>query len=806
MGVSAQPTRITPTANPPGKRCTDIGPGTICHSYQEGDEIVGGPLGSVDLTGPNGMQVAIQVQIVSPANSTWIEVNVPDSTAGPVGVLPFSFDLRLTQAARSLAQGQYLAYLQLLSTGAPVVRIPFLLTVAPATEVLRLTPERLDVTVPSDGALSKEVSIEQYRGGLPTRDAVSVTASVSTVGEGQGWLSTELISTSVPCAPSTPCVMNVNFSPRSLSPDDYYGAVIVNSPTRSSVVPVHMRVSAPAGSSGGPVADPLSLRASAKQGSREKVTRTVQLSASSDARTFRLAFEAPWLSVTGQSNTLPATLVFTLDATGLEAGTYRDSLTFRDGATDRVLAVVPVTFYIVGPQVFSHMADGGGWQSTLYLFNLDGNPTTFDLRFWATTGDSQRPQAPSWSPLLRGRTPASEFLNEPLAAYGSKVFETLGASTAASEGWAHLTTSGLLSGFVVLRQSNLTVSSPPITEAAVPLGFGYKEQFLIPFDNTGRQSTQVALANPGEDSVIVQVQVRDEGGVLVQKEQSVTIPPRAQRFLQTSTSFPSTDSKRGVLELLSPRAPVLALALRSSGEALVVLPALGLDQVDTPRGLPLLSAGAGWQTHFYQFNSATTAQRGSLVFRRVDTGNPLILSVSGDAVGREEMFRDLRASSLLFDKTESADPTRAVGWAESTFTKAVKTTGVLRRQAAAASSAPATAEMVLAAVSPTPEILLVAFDNSNNNSTRAVLVNPGSSPVTVSAVVRRGTFEIREETQIRLPALGHYQFDLATVFPGTERSLGVVEFRALNGALSGFSIRKAADGPVTLLPASAVSR
>jgi hypothetical protein len=137
-----------------------------------------------------------------------------------------------------------------------------------------------------------------------------------------------------------------------------------------------------------------------------------------------------------------------------------------------------------GDSVITHVADGGGWKTTITVINLSSaKAAAFTLNFY---GDDGKPKQFSFVGVG-----SYAVLTGTLAPAGEVIIKTTGSGTASAQGWASFdfSTSDDISGFSVFSYSNGQ-------EAVVPFESIIDDQQLLSFDNTGAQGMGVALATP----------------------------------------------------------------------------------------------------------------------------------------------------------------------------------------------------------------------------------------------------------------------------------------------------------------------
>ncbi|HTM49144.1 MAG TPA: hypothetical protein VL285_10700 [Bryobacteraceae bacterium] len=227
-----------------------------------------------------------------------------------------------------------------------------------------------------------------------------------------------------------------------------------------------------------------------------------------------------------------------------------------------------------GNKNISHIADGGGWKTTIVLVNSDSQPAPFTLRFRGDNGAALR--------LSLGADGQVTSLTGTIAPGGSRTIQTDGTNGTLVTGWAQLSTSFEVGGTAIFGAQ---VPGQPDSEAAVPILAGGGDKLLLSFDGSFGFGTGVAFANPSaSESANVSVLYRDVLGRALGAASTYTLPPNGHRSVVLPVNV------RGVAEITSPDTPVSALGIRShngaftSVRSLVVTPALrdivaGVNQI-----------------------------------------------------------------------------------------------------------------------------------------------------------------------------------------------------------------------------------
>ena len=203
-----------------------------------------------------------------------------------------------------------------------------------------------------------------------------------------------------------------------------------------------------------------------------------------------------------------------------------------------------------GGGVLSQIADGGGWQTSITLVNLDPTSSFYILTIY---GDTGQPLA------LNTSAGQNSTFSGNLGPGASIVIDTAGTAAAVTQGWAYLITNNTIGGSAIFRYSPPT---GPAFEASLPLDSGTNSQFALPFDHMGA-ATGVALVNPSQNtSLSLSVTFLDQNGVTILTDM-IQMQPLTHIAFTMTDRYPQTANKRGIVFLKSTgTANVLGLRFR----------------------------------------------------------------------------------------------------------------------------------------------------------------------------------------------------------------------------------------------------
>ncbi len=253
------------------------------------------------------------------------------------------------------------------------------------------------------------------------------------------------------------------------------------------------------------------------------------------------------------SGSLPAGL--TLSSTGLISGTptLQESSTFKVQVVDKLQATSSLTFSLtVNPAgtgairsgVFSQVASGGGWKSSIYLVNGSANAVAVVLKFWSDSGNVLNlPLVVTQAGSQQTQTAAS--IDEIIAPNATLLVESDAQTTVSATGWVELLSTARIAGFGVLHY---TSSSGAVSEATVPLETTFTPSFLLPFDSLNGLTAGVALTNlVAAQPATVTATIWDESGSQVGSS-SINLPAGGHASFLLADRLPATTSNRGVIE------------------------------------------------------------------------------------------------------------------------------------------------------------------------------------------------------------------------------------------------------------------
>ena len=424
--------------------------------------------------------------------------------------------------------------------------------------------------------------------------------------------------------------------------------------------------------------------------------------------------------------------------------------------------------------LFAQIASAGGWDTTLTLVNLGTSQGEAILSFYSNNGSALPltftfPQSPAAGSALEST------LDETLAPNASLLLDTTGPLAQASNaGSAQLLTGGLVDGFAIFRYT------PTNQQAVVPLETRNASSYLLPFDDTGKVGTGLAIANLGTTHASVSVVVRDDTGAKIPTAiASIPLDPGGHNsfMLNDATQgFPEVAGKRGTVEFDTPAGGRIGvLGLRVNSGALTTLPLLA-DVAAGGGTFAHLASGGGWMTTLTLVNvgtSSTTIKLNLFDDQGAAFTLPLAFPQTGTNATTASVSATLAAGATLIVVTQNPDAGAALtGSAQLVTTGLVSGFAVFRYN-------PSGQEAVVPLESRTPSSFVLAFDNTGDLSTGLAIANPTAKAASVPVTVRDDSGNVLTTQSISLRAMGHASFMLTDAnlgYPQTAGRRGVIEF------------------------------
>jgi len=263
-----------------------------------------------------------------------------------------------------------------------------------------------------------------------------------------------------------------------------------------------------------------------------------------------------WTIIAGS---LPAGLTLStagaITGTPTTAATANFSVRVTDNASSTLTANFSLTIAAASLSFsnalrISQIADGASWKTLFAVVNLDSSPVDYAFQFWDDNGN------PLALPILNGSVGT---LTGTVGAGGTVFAETPGTAQSLLQGWAEVAGSGRIGVLTIFRQS---VPGRPASEGTVTAAPSASTIF-VPFDNTQKQVTSVAIANtnPTQTLAVSLLFHLENGG---QAAGALTLPPHTHQAFPLPTMFPAVAGLRGSVQFTAPSPDITVVGLRFS--------------------------------------------------------------------------------------------------------------------------------------------------------------------------------------------------------------------------------------------------
>jgi hypothetical protein len=293
----------------------------------------------------------------------------------------------------------------------------------------------------------------------------------------------------------------------------------------------------------------------------------------------------------------------------------------------------------------------------------------------------------------------------------------------------------------------------------------------LPFDNTAKAITGVALTNPGASTasnISVKISFSDNTGEVVKYP---ALAGRNHQAFVLASQFPDTANRSGVAEFTSDT-PLYAVVFRfnSTGAytALDVISAGGAATV-TPRALAHAADGNGFKTTVLLTNAGSGPASYTLRFND-DQGN---IPATRFELETGSLTGIIPAGGSATIRTAGLGTAIVNGWAELTAPASVGGSVIYSQKTGLPSIQEGTATIVASG----SKHFFLPFDNTAGAITGAAITDPGAAAANNISVTFRysdGTSEMVAYPQ--LPSRNHQAFAVFLQFPQTANKKGVAEF------------------------------
>ena len=424
-------------------------------------------------------------------------------------------------------------------------------------------------------------------------------------------------------------------------------------------------------------------------------------------------------------------------------------------------------------RAISHIANGGGFRTSIILINTGTDPAGFTLKFWDNDGN------PLALPLESGETVS--VITATIQPGVAHFIRTTGGASSQPAGWAELTAPGTIDGNAIF---GLQTTGQGDSEAAVPLSPAGGTQLYLPFDDTPGFVTGIAFANSGTQAATLTTTLRDDSNKSLAAPTMIAVPARGHYSEVLTMQYPATQGKRGVAHFSS-NTSVSGLGIRANGKAFTTIEAL-TGVTAAPKTIAHIASGGGWRTTFLLVNTDTKAASFTLKFWD-DSGSPAALVLVGD--GTTASLTDTIQPGGLRVVQTSFSGAMVSGSATVSVTGAISGTAIF----GLTNPGQPDSEAAVPFSTSAGKQLFMPYDYTPGYSTAIALSNGSATqPAMVNLIFTDDAGHVLASgVQVTVLPNGHTARVLSVLFPGIAGTRGTV---ALSSNVPVFGLGIRADG------------
>lgn len=188
----------------------------------------------------------------------------------------------------------------------------------------------------------------------------------------------------------------------------------------------------------------------------------------------------------------------------------------------------------------AHLADGGGWKTTVQVMNVGNTVVTPTIWFWGENGRSIN------LPIRWGDSWPGVHPRNGIAPGGIWIFETEGTSPALKLGWATFEDDPYNSLVATTIFTSIGTPGRPSQEASVPLETSTSRKLMFGFDNIAGFQTGIALVNRSSKPADILLTFRAEDGSRIFLD-AVSMGAFEHRSWVLTTQWPALAGKQGTM-------------------------------------------------------------------------------------------------------------------------------------------------------------------------------------------------------------------------------------------------------------------
>ena len=201
-----------------------------------------------------------------------------------------------------------------------------------------------------------------------------------------------------------------------------------------------------------------------------------------------------------------------------------------------------------------HVADGGGWKTTIVLTNTSPNAATATVVFHKQTQADGNTQP--WNPPIV-EVASTSGMN---MAGGSTLFlNTTGTAADLSVGWAQLNADASVTAYVVF-----SIRAGATQDEGTAPAVAATNRILVPYDDANGFVTDMAIVNPTGTPMDISVGFRTVDGLVSTGNTLSQVPAGGHLSFALSSQFPVILGHVGLAEFYSATGNFSVIALRTN--------------------------------------------------------------------------------------------------------------------------------------------------------------------------------------------------------------------------------------------------
>lgn len=441
--------------------------------------------------------------------------------------------------------------------------------------------------------------------------------------------------------------------------------------------------------------------------------------------------------------------------------------------------------------VFSHIAAGRDWDTSMTLVNPNPFPVDVKLNFRNSDG---KPLALSFT----GSAETTALIERTIQPHGSLLLQSGSNESQVLVGSAQVFSSGSVTGYAIFRQK----TASGFSEGTVMLEQTASGSFVLPFDNSDGFGTGVGFTSLAQSgSLQTSVMIRDDSGNHLGSH-SLILNGGGHKSFMVAEEFPATAGKKGSIEFRSSTGTgISGIGLRFASDS--TFTSIPLSRALQSGVFSQIASGGSWKTTLNLSNPNSDPVIVKIAFQGHD-GNSWVLPVNVISRAAVESLqtavieRTIAPRGSLVIETEDPQGSTNAGWARVSSSGTVTGYTIFRHRNDEGRDSEGTTPLETS----TQSRFVLPFDNSSSLATGIALVSPiEGRATTIRATLWDEQGKVIGSKSIVLKSKGHVSFMAGDQFPESIGKKGYILFEApANYGATGIGLRFSQSGTFTSIP------